>query len=70
MGYIFPDVTVYVNQSTIPSLVVKQISTRKKGKIGFWVGHNSEGCFKNLKIWCGEGLMKGPEGVWVRSEES
>lgn len=47
---IYPEVKVYVNHSSEPSLVVNQISTREKGWIAFWVGNNSEGWFKNLKI--------------------
>ena len=46
----YPEVKVYVNNSKSPSLLVRQISTRKKGWLGFWVGNNSEGRFKNLKI--------------------
>lgn len=45
-----PKVKVYVNGSERPTLEVDQISTRKKGTLGFWVGNNSEGWFKNLKI--------------------
>lgn len=46
----YPEVKVYVNHSSKPSLVVNQISTREKGWIAFWVGNNSEGWFKNLEI--------------------
>jgi len=46
----FPSVKVYVNNSKEPSLTVTQLSTRKKGWIGLWVGNSSEGYFKNLKI--------------------
>ncbi len=46
----YPKVAVFVNNSESPSLVVEQISKQKKGRIGFWVGNNSEGYFKNLKI--------------------
>ena len=46
----YPEVKVYVNNSQSPSLLVSQISTSKKGWLGFWVGNNSEGRFKNLKI--------------------
>ena len=45
-----PAVNVYVNDSEIPSLSVNQLSRRKHGWIGFWVGNNSEGSFRNLKI--------------------
>jgi hypothetical protein len=45
-----PEVKVYVNDSKEPSLEVNQISKTGKGSIGLWVGHNSEGSFRNLKI--------------------
>ncbi|HYK88351.1 MAG TPA: hypothetical protein VE398_06255 [Acidobacteriota bacterium] len=45
-----PKVSVYVNQQTEPSLVVEQLSSRKSGWIGFWVGNNSGGDFANLKV--------------------
>jgi Domain of Unknown Function (DUF1080) len=47
---IYPVVTVFVNNSITPSLTIDQLSSRKNGWIGFWVGNNSEGQFKNLKI--------------------
>lgn len=46
----YPYVKVFVNNSTNASLTVEQLSTRKKGWIGFWVGNNSAGDFKSLKI--------------------
>ncbi len=46
----FPNVNVFVNDSEEPSLSIEQISTQKEGWLGFWVGHGSEGYFKNLKI--------------------
>lgn len=46
----YPNVKVFVNNSVEPSLNVEQLSSRKEGWIGFWVGNNSEGYFKNLKI--------------------
>ncbi len=45
-----PAVEVYVNHSDEPSLKVNQLSSQKSGWIGFWVGNNSEGSFRNLKI--------------------
>ena len=44
----WPMVTVYVNGRQV--LSVKQLSEQKKGRYGFWVGNNSPGDFKNLKI--------------------
>ncbi len=46
----YPNVEVFVNNSNEPSLKISQLSSRKEGWIGFWVGNNSEGYFKNLKI--------------------
>ena len=46
----YPEVKVFVNDSKEPSLVVDQISTRKSGWLGFWVGNGADGNFKNLKI--------------------
>lgn len=45
-----PSVKVFVNNANEPSLEVNKLSSRKEGWIGFWVGNNSEGNFKNLKI--------------------
>lgn len=45
-----PKVTVYVNNNTNPSLVVDELSNRKEGLVGFWVGNNSDGDFANLII--------------------
>jgi len=45
-----PVVEVFVNDSEIPCLRVEQLSSRKHGWIGFWVGNNSEGYFRDLKI--------------------
>jgi hypothetical protein len=46
----WPVVKVFVENSEIPSLEVKMLSSFKKGKIGLWVGNGSDGSFKNLKI--------------------
>ena len=45
-----PTVKVFVDNAEKPSLTVEQLSTRKEGWIGFWVGSYSEGEFKNLRI--------------------
>ena len=45
-----PKVSVYVGESKEPCLVVDQLSDRKKGLIGLWVGNTSSGDFANLKI--------------------
>jgi len=46
----YPHVNVFVNNSEKPSLSIDQLSARKEGWIGFWVGNNSEGYFRNLKV--------------------
>jgi hypothetical protein len=43
-----PKVSVFVNDAKEPSLVVNQLSDRKKGLVGLWVA--SGGDFANLKI--------------------
>jgi hypothetical protein len=45
-----PKISVYVNNNSNAELVVEQLSNRKDGSIGFWVGNNSDGDFANLKI--------------------
>ncbi|MPY89940.1 MAG: hypothetical protein GEU99_18710 [Luteitalea sp.] len=46
----FPEVRVFVDGSEQPSLEVKQLSTRKSGWIGVWVGNGSNGEFANLEV--------------------
>lgn len=43
-------VSVYVNDATTPSLVVTELSDRRGGPVGLWVGNGSNGAFANLKI--------------------
>ncbi len=45
-----PKVSVYVNYSKNPCLVVEELSNRKGGWVGLWMGNNSDGTFSNLKI--------------------
>jgi hypothetical protein len=45
-----PSVSVFVNDASEPSLVVKQLSNRKTGWVGFYVSNDSAGDFANLKI--------------------
>jgi hypothetical protein len=45
-----PKVSVFVNDANEPSLVVNQLSDRKRGLVGLWVGNTSGGDFANLKI--------------------
>jgi len=45
-----PKVSVFVNGSREPSLVVDELSDRKGGGVGLWVGPGQGGHFANLKI--------------------
>ncbi len=45
-----PSVSVFVDDGKAPCLVVNQLSDRKKGLVGLWVGNNSGGDFANLQI--------------------
>jgi hypothetical protein len=45
-----PKVSVYVNDGKEPSLVVEELSDRKGGGVGLWVGPGQGGYFANLKI--------------------
>ena len=46
----YPQVTVFINGRKTPCLSVKQLSNRKSGKLGLWVGDSSDGAFANLKV--------------------
>jgi hypothetical protein len=43
-------ITVFVDNSSQPSLSVQPIGNLSEGKLGFWVGNNSDGTFANLVI--------------------
>ena len=45
-----PKVRVFVNNEEKPCLEVEQLSNRKSGWVGIWVGNGSGGDFTNLKI--------------------
>jgi hypothetical protein len=45
-----PRVSVFVDDAKEPCLVVNQLSDRKKGLVGLWVGNNSGGDFADLAI--------------------
>jgi hypothetical protein len=45
-----PRVSVYVNDGKEPSLVVEELSDRKGGGVGLWVGPGQGGYIANLKI--------------------
>lgn len=46
----YPKVSVWVNDAAEPSLVVEELSDRKDGWFGLWVGNGSGGEFANLKV--------------------
>jgi hypothetical protein len=45
-----PKVGVFVNDAKEPYLMIDQLSDRKKGLVGLWVGNTSGGDFANFKI--------------------
>jgi hypothetical protein len=45
-----PEVRVYVNGAQTPCLTVKELSGRAGGRVGLWVGNNSDGAFANLTM--------------------
>lgn len=45
-----PVVRVFVGEQQTPSLEVRQLSARKRGWVGFWVGNGSGGSFANLSV--------------------
>lgn len=46
----YPQVKVYVNGNQEPSLSIEKLNKRTAGKIGLWVGNNSDGDFANFQI--------------------
>jgi len=46
----YPQVTAFINGQKTPCLSIKQLSDRKSGKLGLWVGDSSDGAFANLKV--------------------
>ena len=45
-----PKVSVFVGDANEPCLIVDQLSDRKKGLVGLWVGNTSGGDFANVRI--------------------
>ena len=45
-----PEVLVYVGDDTEPSLVVNELTDRTGGRIGLWMGNNSDGSFADLVL--------------------
>jgi len=46
----YPRISVFINGNQEPSLSVEKLNQRTSGKIGLWVGNNSDGDFANLKV--------------------
>jgi hypothetical protein len=46
----YPLITVFVNGNQEPCLKVEKLNERTSGKIGLWVGNESDGDFANLEI--------------------
>lgn len=46
----FPSIRVFVNDAAAPALDIKQLSDRKTGWVGVWVGNGSDGAFANLTV--------------------
>ena len=46
----FPSVRVFVNDIAAPVLDIRQLSDRKTGWVGVWVGNSSDGAFANLTV--------------------
>ena len=46
-------VSVYVEASDTPSLVVARLRARRGGWVGYWVGHGSDGDFADLTLTAG-----------------
>jgi len=46
----YPSIRVFVDDSTVPAMDLKQLSDRKSGWIGMWVGNNSDGQFANVTV--------------------
>ena len=47
----YPEIKVYVNKNATPSLIVTELHKREEGRIGLWVGNNSDGDFANLTVY-------------------
>ena len=45
-----PEIRVYVGDDTEPCLVVNELTDRTGGRVGLWMGSNSDGSFAELVI--------------------
>lgn len=50
----YPHISVYINGNSEPSLRIDKLNERKTGRIGLWVGNNSDGDFANLVLTHGK----------------
>jgi len=46
----FPNVRVFADDAAAPVMDIRQLSDRKSGWIGVWVGNNSDGQFANVTV--------------------
>ncbi|PSR55126.1 hypothetical protein AHMF7605_17250 [Adhaeribacter arboris] len=46
----YPQIQVFINGESKVSLQVEQLSNRRTGKLGLWVGNQSDGDFANLTV--------------------
>lgn len=51
-----PTLRIYVNGSTEPALVVDQLGRQASGRVGLWVGNDSDGAYRNLKVASAPGM--------------
>jgi len=45
-----PEIRVFVNDQTEPCLVVNELTDRTGGRVGLWMGNNSDGSFAELVL--------------------
>jgi hypothetical protein len=50
-----PEIRVYVNDRAEPCLVVQELTDRPGGRVGLWMGNNSDGSFAELVLKPAEG---------------
>ena len=48
--FTYPEIKVFVDGNTTPSLVVNRLAPRRSGKIALWLGNGSRGSFANLVV--------------------
>jgi hypothetical protein len=46
----YPQVKIFIDGSAVASLETTQLSNRKEGKLGLWVGNGSDGSFRNITV--------------------